>query len=350
MLNFAPDLIEDELLGSYAARWRFLSGLGQKTFCVALAGRQVTFHALNAARFVALESTCGVVDDQNWVEENMTLYPFARLFLGEAINVRHFTPGKELQRSGTGVEELRQRPWGTLTLKHCPECARENRLDDGVAAWRRTHNLPGVTACLKHSLKLIEVSHDPKSLRVLRVQPDAEPHSEASLSELWFAEMARDLLVANLPVVYREQFKRSLHAGLVRTFGRMEEKKMQSAILRALEDEFDQDLLRIVGAGTVSARMAIARILEDDTKPLNPAHVILLAKLTHEGGVVELFREALTFKIAPLSHKKVVTKELFDKRVAAMEVARKRTLEKRRASMRDETLISKDVVMIVDES
>lgn len=352
MLDFAPNLIDDELLVSYAARWRFLSGLRQKTFCDALAGRQIAFHALNAARFVTIESTIGIVADKNWVEENMTLYPFARPFLGEVINARHFTAGKELKSLGTEVEELRRRPWGTLCLKHCPECARENRHNDSVAAWRRSHNIPGVTACLKHGLRLIEMPHVPESLQVLRVQPDAEPHSEACRSELWYAAVAKDLLAASIPVVHREQFKFALRAGLVRTFGRLEKNAMQSLILHGLEKNFEPSFLRGIGAGTASAKMAIARIAEDDKKPLNPVHAILLAKLTHEGGIVELFREALTFKVRPLSNSRVVKMESFKKLVAGIEAANKRSLVKPRSLLSDgvqDANVPDEVIMIDGE-
>lgn len=351
MLNFAPDLISDELLYSYAARWRFLSGLKRSTFCKAVAGRQVAFHALNAARFVALETTSGLLADSAWVEENMTLYPFARPFLGEEINARHFTAGKELKRVGTEVEELRQRPWATLCLKHCPECARENRHNDGVAAWRRSHNLPGVTACLRHGKKLFTTSHTPGALKMLEGEPGQDTNLEASAEELWYAATANELLSASIPVVHREQFRYALQAGLVRTFGRLDAKRMEQLIQLRLTQEFEPSFLRLVGVGTESAQLAAARIVEHDAGTLNPVHAILVAKLTHEGGIIELFEEALTLRVRPMSNARVSKMENHQKRIAAMEAFRKRCNERQAAKLSDQLrkdLALDEVVLVGD--
>lgn len=336
MLDFAPDLISDELLYSYAARWHFLSGLKRSTFCEAVAGRQVAFHALNASRFVALESTAGTLADKAWVEENMTLYPFARPFLGEEINARHFTVGKELKRLGTEVEELRRRPWGSLFLNLCPECARENRLQDGVTAWRRSHNLPGVTACLRHGIRLFVTSLTPGALKMLKVEPHQEIALEASSEEIWYAATANELLAASIPVVHREQFRYALQAGLVRTFGRLDPKRMEQMLQLRLTQEFEPHFLRRIGVGTESAQLAAARIMEHDAAALNPVQAILVAKLTHEGGIIELFREALTLKVRPMSNRRVVKMENHQTRIAAIEAFRRRGIDRREAPLTDQ--------------
>ncbi|WP_428503071.1 TniQ family protein [Roseateles sp.] len=352
MLNFAPGLIADELLYSYAARWLLLSGLKRSTFCEAVAGRQVAFHALNAARFVALDSTAGILADKSWVEENMTLYPFARPFLGEEINARHFTTGKELKRVGTEVDELRRRPWSTLCLNHCPECARENRLSDGVAAWRRSHNLPGVTACLKHGCRLFTTSRTPGALKMLKVEPHQEIHLGASYEEIWYAATANELLGASIPVVHREQFRYALQAGLARTFGRTDSEKMEQMIRLRLTQEFEPGFLRRIGVGTESAQMAAARIMEHDAGTLNPVHAILVAKLTHEGGIIELFKEALTLKVRPMSNARVAKMEIHQKRVESMEAFKRRCNERRTAELSHQLrkdLALDEVILLGDE-
>lgn len=93
------------------------------------------------------------VDLQRFVHEH-TLMPFLRAVHGESVGIAH----------GTGSTQHQLMVVGTaLPSRHarlCKECIRDDLSLDGVAYWRRYHQLPGVVLCKQHGSGLLLVEAD----------------------------------------------------------------------------------------------------------------------------------------------------------------------------------------------
>ncbi len=85
----------------------------------------------------------------------------------------------------------------SLCLKWCPLCAQHDLHTFGVAYWHRTHQVPSITACSKHSVLLHRIELGKRQ----RVIPDLLPTCKAyplpaSVIESRVAAFSQDLLIA----------------------------------------------------------------------------------------------------------------------------------------------------------
>lgn len=215
VIPWADISLPDELLYSWLGRIVSINPLGQARDAMeSLVGaRGATLVVDLPAHLEALGQRLGKWLPFPNAESTLlegTLYPFHRPFL---------TPERDaevtsmlLHGSGEGVKTLlgivANRFGAGTTLRCCAECLRYDLGRHGVTYWRRDHQLPGVTACRRHALRLIHVAKPAVSasrqVAVLAPAPSARLDALAmpcAPGELRFAQMAGELLDAGLTPV-----------------------------------------------------------------------------------------------------------------------------------------------------
>ncbi|WP_067514509.1 TnsD family Tn7-like transposition protein [Endozoicomonas ascidiicola] len=75
----------------------------------------------------------------------------------------------------------------------CPHCAEQAVKRYGISYWHHFHELPGITACYLHGVKLIRSPMMPKHLTLPDIQQSRV--IEASKQEILFAELSAELLI-----------------------------------------------------------------------------------------------------------------------------------------------------------
>lgn len=156
--HLIPQAFPDETLYSVASRFGWLNGLADQDACEFLFGRQdrplVSDVLADPKHFCrATEYAYGRVDE---VLTTLTLRPF---FLNMATHPAIETPVSELVSAKRLSSEL-----GLAALSNsqphvwrmCEDCIAQDLKTFGVAYWHRTHQLPGVAACLVHGQPLLE--------------------------------------------------------------------------------------------------------------------------------------------------------------------------------------------------
>ncbi|WP_423246884.1 TniQ family protein [Spectribacter hydrogenoxidans] len=77
--------------------------------------------------------------------------------------------------------------------RSCPSCAEEDLQWFGFSYWRRRHQLPGVTACTTHGIRLLSTDLSPwNDFPPLLARPASPPQS-ADVIEMQYARIAEDL-------------------------------------------------------------------------------------------------------------------------------------------------------------
>ena len=161
MLGFFPTPYPDELLYSVVARYHIRSG--NKSFrqtheelfeTVELQPDKIVLP--NNLNFLVSQFSQGSKLTVESLIKRNTLYPFFRSFLSP-IEIYSF---KDLLRSksSTSISQAakisdKER---NQKLKFCPLCCAEDERRYGEAYWHRQHQIPGMSACLKHGVPLLE--------------------------------------------------------------------------------------------------------------------------------------------------------------------------------------------------
>ena len=154
MLNFAPRLYEDELIYSYVGRWHRLSGLHRREDFLAMA--ELSDCPLLAPRSygrISVKTAFHEVADKRQVLFDHTTFPYYRPFLSKE-NRSDVEWGTYAGRKGLRRHWIHYSDLGAANLRTCSECAREQQEDHGVTFWTRSHNLPFVTTCHRHGIRL----------------------------------------------------------------------------------------------------------------------------------------------------------------------------------------------------
>jgi hypothetical protein len=162
MISFFTDPYPDEILYSAVARYHYRSKNKKTTFTSrdlfdSEAYRVIVDFPSHLDNLIA-NLPPGHLYTADILINKHTLYPFYVPFLPAERTARI----RQCMRSsgqGSRVYPL----VGLLTagidlngLRYCPLCAEEDRKSYGEAYWRRVHQIPGVVACAKHKLFLIE--------------------------------------------------------------------------------------------------------------------------------------------------------------------------------------------------
>ena len=279
MMTFIPTPLEDEWLYSVVGRWFALSGFASESkFCVAAFGSSLDTSSLNAAYFVNLTWQGGSTIDRSSIPEKLSLLPAARPFINEVLYAKYFAlPPDSNERWSTWhpkTESLTRPP----KYRYCQVCATEQRSKFGFAFWLRAHQLPGVGACVKHSVELKNVRARPNHLDMVPIE-DITAVS-ATDEEIWFAFEAKSLLDLALPNVASSQHRLAWTDAIGREF-----RHASSSSSRDLEPLFMKRftpgfLQRILGRTQFWRVGNLARALvKKQTGCIDPVHSILLAKV-----------------------------------------------------------------------
>lgn len=149
-----PVCLPDELLLSRLIRYVTISGVQGDDFARRVFGsRKVSIHPFLTARLELLARWS--LESEEVMLFQQTLAPLFLFFLPIYADKL-----KQSMLTGDGAEahrasQLSSFGYGnSLCLKWCPVCAQQDLYQYGVAYWHRTHQIPGVTACVFHSVLL----------------------------------------------------------------------------------------------------------------------------------------------------------------------------------------------------
>lgn len=278
-MTFIPTPLEDEWLYSVVGRWFALSGFASESkFCVAAFGSPLDTSSLNAGYFVNLTWQGGSTIDRTSIPERLSLLPAARPFINEVLYAKYFAlPPDSSERWSTWhpkTESLTRPP----QYRYCQVCATEQRAEFGFAVWLRAHQLPGVGACVKHSVELKNVRARPNHLDMVPTE-DITAVS-ATDEEIWFAFEAKSLLDLALPNVASSQHRQAWKDAISREFGHTPTSSglnLEPIFAKRFTPSF---LERILGKTRFLRVGNLARALvKKDTGCIDPVHSILLAKV-----------------------------------------------------------------------
>ncbi|WP_283129825.1 TnsD family Tn7-like transposition protein [Enterovibrio norvegicus] len=150
-----PPAFPDELLLGRLMRHIILTGESACSFSSRVFGSsRLSLHPFLTAGISRIaEMSCENADN---LLVRQTLAPLFFFYLP-----KHANALKEDLLRGDGAKALRhsQLPsfgcGGSLHLKWCPRCVEQDIHDRGVAYWHRAHQVPGVTACWLHQIRLM---------------------------------------------------------------------------------------------------------------------------------------------------------------------------------------------------
>lgn len=150
-----PQAFPDELLLGRLMRHNILTGESACSFSLRVFGSsRVSLHPFLTAGLSRIAEMSG--EDAESLLISQTLASLFFFYLP-----KHASLLKEDLLRGNGARALRhsQLPsfscGGSLCLKWCPICASKDILDRGVAYWHRAHQIPGVTSCWIHHVRLM---------------------------------------------------------------------------------------------------------------------------------------------------------------------------------------------------
>jgi len=156
IVPFFPAGFPDETIGSRVSRYHIRRGrptmsatykqlFGRMPFSLTVL---IQPHLENLAEKLPGSSQDNLMELQN----NSTLLPLVQQFFGPKTATRHAD-----RVPGTPLVELPRRIVGDSRLTHmCADCLIEDERDYGWPYIHRTHQIPGVTACWKHSTRLLD--------------------------------------------------------------------------------------------------------------------------------------------------------------------------------------------------
>lgn len=213
-ISFMPELLPDELLYSLIGRLTSANVLGTpKARIEKLFGTKDAVPSVDLPCLVnSLQRRLG--ENSPWrssseLIETATIYPYHRPFLTP---LRHKLIEKILL-NGNGkalkvsMGRVANRFGAAPPLRYCPICINEDIANHGVSYWHRAHQLPGVTSCYLHAVKLLNhFGFAPTTdKRRLLLAPSESPSNslicEQEPQQVEFAILSRELLTAGLPAL-----------------------------------------------------------------------------------------------------------------------------------------------------
>lgn len=162
MMNFLPQIYEDELLYSVIARYRRMCGMISKAALL-----RDLYHEKRVLTSIFIpEYIKDLVSNfpprsklsVNDIIINHTMFPFFMAFINESLANGIYNA---MENGGTiGVSNLLGFTGGKVKvsnyLRYCPLCYQEDMQKLGESYWRRLFQVPGVLYCLKHEVLLKE--------------------------------------------------------------------------------------------------------------------------------------------------------------------------------------------------
>lgn len=238
---------------------------------------------------VEIKSACGVSLDIAATTEDLTLVPFHRPFMSPSqLKCLYTRPAEDATRP------VRAQQGGRFMisaprLRYCAACCAKQHRVRGFVTWLRAHNLPGVGACWAHGWRL-ESQGTPPTATVLPPLKSSVLH-RATAWEHWYSTVARDFLLFGGDALTANQ----------RALAWLDIVRARGATLRAGTLHIAREVLGtypedfLIGLGvtpTVEALAPRIRQLTVGQTMMSPVLAILLAHVTHEGGLAGFVRAA----------------------------------------------------------
>jgi hypothetical protein len=269
---YVPELQQDELLYSFLARLIAYNALHDpRAYLQLLFGTRDVVPGVDLpTRLTLLQEHLGVFSPCLSADELIdvgTLYPYHRPFLSTE---RHESV-REILLSGGGkglktlMGRVANRFGANPPLRYCLSCTAEDIARNGMPYWHRSHQLPGVTCCIRHRSELVVhvfPEHSGDKRRLVLAPPRKNIIGEpvaCDSAQLKFAILSKDLLDARLPVLSLEK-RRHVYVSAAMQLG-----------FRSRGNRIDQDALATAlrayygDFGTFSHR---DRLLSSQKKPL----------------------------------------------------------------------------------
>ena len=184
----------------------------------------------------------------------------------------------------------------------CPDCIKEDLSFWGWNYWRRSHQIPGVTTCLKHGNQLLFtqkncfISHSP-----LAALPIGKPCTDSSNFGRTYSEIANGMLDVATPCIQlqtREKLKALLQV-------RAGDKKLNSSrafLTSAAGEQIPETWVRHAYSGKVTKQALIKELCQRFPKQLSPIQVaISLALLFDDPDQALLFWANQRHQLAQIS-------------------------------------------------
>lgn len=159
MIPSFPAPYPDELIGSLFARATRHTGLSWKQLARCMrrgSGQNYYISWLMSGPLIELSQHARTSpQDLLWKH---TMFPYATAFLSrEATETLEIKALVATHQRGRPLVPLTQSvTQGVAYRRHCPICAKADRLQWGETFWHRSHNLPGVHRCHTHAVPLHE--------------------------------------------------------------------------------------------------------------------------------------------------------------------------------------------------
>ena len=190
-----PLTFPDEILFSRLIRHLTLGGMTTENYLSAVFGNQkVTVHPYLTGGLAQLSKF-----SQESPAELLFLQTLAPLFI-------YFLPSHESTISLglvsiNATEAIRAcqlvcvREKESLSIKYCPECARADAQNFGVAYWHRSHQIPGIESCSSHQARLVHFPLKGRSrLNICLFPPLNAESTPCSKLSFEFAQYSYDVL------------------------------------------------------------------------------------------------------------------------------------------------------------
>jgi hypothetical protein len=201
-----PPVLPDELLLGRLIRYLAISGDEVGGFCEkAFGSNRISLHPLLTA---GIEHLSHVVREPP--EELLYQQTLAPLFL--FYTPEHASNLKKYLLANEGTKALRESQLpsyghgGSVCLKWCHLCAKQDIQSYGVTYWHRAHQIPGVIACYKHQVLLETIALDERKHRLdASLLPSCNGVTQAALdieySVAKFSQQLTLMLMKELPIV-----------------------------------------------------------------------------------------------------------------------------------------------------
>ena len=188
MLGFLPRPLRDELLYSLLARYRLLTGSldSKQILDAAFQGNSRYVSVDLPGRLRALEDA---LPGDGWkaevlATEHTTLPYYSRLISADVYQrLRGGLLDGWTSAGMGGLSPLLMSVTGHPTLNLCPACVKEEQAEQGMSAWHRVHQLPGVFVCPLHEIALrttnIQVRAQSRLLPCMASRSDSAPIAAA---------------------------------------------------------------------------------------------------------------------------------------------------------------------------
>lgn len=196
MPKFVPTLFKGESLYSWLARWGLRSGMPSKRIALKyLIGENHLQLMSLLPSYAGILANLSGLSVKQLINEHSAL-PYWQLFTSRETfkSVRSDMAQGDTHTAYSRLSIIASRVCEPRVIRYCPLCCSNDVHSHGVAFWHTEHQLPGVTACCTHQVKLISVKRSRSSL-ILPPQLHHTPHiALATKTSVKLAQLSRELL------------------------------------------------------------------------------------------------------------------------------------------------------------